>query len=143
MVRIMTIEDYEGVYALWKKIKGFGIRSIDDSKEGGARMDKVQQIPLAERLQSAGARSMGLPVAMGLYAEDFIGLVGQMTGREEHYTDVYATHIKPYEGEDDGKSVRNMVVTADTLPPAEKTTLLFRLLVEPFAALEYMEVSDK
>ena len=22
MVRIMTIEDYEGVYALWKKIKG-------------------------------------------------------------------------------------------------------------------------
>ncbi len=37
MVRIMTIEDYEGVYALWKKIKGFGIRSIDDSKEGVAR----------------------------------------------------------------------------------------------------------
>ena len=83
-------------------------------------MDKVQQIPLAERLQSAGARSMGLPVAMGLYAEDFIGLVGQMTGREEHYTDVYATHIKPYEGEDDGKSVRNMVVAANTLPPEEK-----------------------
>ena len=40
MVRIMTIEDYEGVYALWKKIKGFGIRSIDDSKEGGARFLK-------------------------------------------------------------------------------------------------------
>ena len=37
MVRIMTIEDYEGVYALWKKIKGFGIRSIDDSKEGVER----------------------------------------------------------------------------------------------------------
>ena len=34
MVRIMTIEDYEGVYVLWKKIKGFGILSIDDSKEG-------------------------------------------------------------------------------------------------------------
>ena len=40
MVRIMTIEDYEGVYALWKKIKGFGIRSIDDSKEGVARVLK-------------------------------------------------------------------------------------------------------
>ena len=39
MVRIMTIEDYEGVYALWKK-KGFGIRSIDDSKEGVARFLK-------------------------------------------------------------------------------------------------------
>ena len=40
MVRIMTIEDYAGVYALWKKIKGFGIRSIDDSKEGVARFLK-------------------------------------------------------------------------------------------------------
>ncbi len=40
MVRIMTIEDYEGVYDLWKKIKGFGIRSIDDSKEGVARFLK-------------------------------------------------------------------------------------------------------
>lgn len=40
MVRIMTIEDYEGVYALWKKIKGFGIRSVDDSKEGVARFLK-------------------------------------------------------------------------------------------------------
>ena len=40
MVRIMTIEDYEGLYALWKKIKGFGIRSIDDSKEGVARFLK-------------------------------------------------------------------------------------------------------
>ena len=40
MVRIMTIEDYEGVYALWKKIKGFGIRSIEDSKEGVARFLK-------------------------------------------------------------------------------------------------------
>ena len=40
MVRIMTIEDYEGVYALWKKIKGFGIRSIDDSQEGVARFLK-------------------------------------------------------------------------------------------------------
>ena len=40
MVRIMTIEDYEGVYALWKKIKGFGIRSIDDAKEGVARFLK-------------------------------------------------------------------------------------------------------
>ena len=44
-------------------------------------MDKVQQTPLAKRIQGAGARSMGLPVAMGLYVEDFLGLVGQMTGR--------------------------------------------------------------
>ena len=40
MIRIMTIEDYEGVKALWMKIKGFGIRSIDDSKEGVERFIK-------------------------------------------------------------------------------------------------------
>lgn len=34
MIRTMTINDYEEVYQLWKKIHGFGIRSIDDSKEG-------------------------------------------------------------------------------------------------------------
>ena len=33
-VRTMQIEDYEGVHELWMTIKGFGIRSIDDSKEG-------------------------------------------------------------------------------------------------------------
>jgi ribosomal protein S18 acetylase RimI-like enzyme len=36
----MTIEDYDKVYALWMKIKGFGIRSIDDSREGIARFLK-------------------------------------------------------------------------------------------------------
>ncbi|MBQ6967858.1 MAG: GNAT family N-acetyltransferase [Lachnospiraceae bacterium] len=33
-IRTMTIEDYEGVHALWLSIKGFSIRSIDDSYEG-------------------------------------------------------------------------------------------------------------
>jgi Acetyltransferases len=28
------MEDYEGVYALWTKIRGFGLRSVDDSREG-------------------------------------------------------------------------------------------------------------
>lgn len=34
MIRTMTIEDYDGVYALWTKIRGFGLRSVDDSREG-------------------------------------------------------------------------------------------------------------
>lgn len=34
MVRVMTISDYEQVYALWTKIRGFGLRSVDDSREG-------------------------------------------------------------------------------------------------------------
>lgn len=37
MLRVMTIEDYDEVYALWKQIHGFGIRSVDDSREGVGR----------------------------------------------------------------------------------------------------------
>ena len=34
MIRTMTIEDYDEVRSLWMTIKGFGIRSVDDSREG-------------------------------------------------------------------------------------------------------------
>ncbi len=34
VVRTMTIEDYDKVYALWMSISGFAIRSIDDSRAG-------------------------------------------------------------------------------------------------------------
>lgn len=40
MVRVMTIEDYDQVKELWNSIKGFGIRSMDDSREGVARFLK-------------------------------------------------------------------------------------------------------
>lgn len=36
-VRTMTAEDYEGLYALWKTIRGFAMRSMDDSREGVER----------------------------------------------------------------------------------------------------------
>ncbi|EOS77009.1 hypothetical protein C819_01035 [Lachnospiraceae bacterium 10-1] len=39
-IRTMTIADYEGVHDLWKTIRGFAIRSIDDSKEGVERFLK-------------------------------------------------------------------------------------------------------
>ena len=39
-IREMKIEDYEKVFALWKTIKGFGIRSVDDSREGIERFLK-------------------------------------------------------------------------------------------------------
>ncbi len=40
MVRIMTAADYDQVYALWKTIKGFAMRSLDDSREGVERFLK-------------------------------------------------------------------------------------------------------
>ncbi len=37
MIRTMKAGDYEGVYSLWMSIKGFAMRSIDDSREGVER----------------------------------------------------------------------------------------------------------
>lgn len=37
MIRAMTMEDYDGVYALWMSIAGFVMKSVDDSKEGVGR----------------------------------------------------------------------------------------------------------
>ena len=37
MIRTMTMEDYDEVHELWMSIKGFGIRSIDDAREGVER----------------------------------------------------------------------------------------------------------
>ena len=36
-IRPMTIDDFEQVHSLWMEIHGFGIRSVDDSKEGVER----------------------------------------------------------------------------------------------------------
>lgn len=40
MIREMKSSDYEEVYALWGRIKGFAIRSVDDSREGILRFIK-------------------------------------------------------------------------------------------------------
>lgn len=40
MIRVMTIDDYDEVYALWTKIRGFGLRSVDDSRGGVERFLK-------------------------------------------------------------------------------------------------------
>lgn len=33
-IRIMTMDDYEGVYELWMSCAGMGLNNLDDSKEG-------------------------------------------------------------------------------------------------------------
>lgn len=40
IVREMNMDDYDQVYDLWLTIQGFGIRSIDDSREGVERFLK-------------------------------------------------------------------------------------------------------
>lgn len=39
-IQTMTIEHYQGLYDLWMTIHGFGIRSIDDSRDGVDRFLK-------------------------------------------------------------------------------------------------------
>jgi len=39
-IRLMTIEDYDAVYALWMSCKGMGLNDVDDSREG---IDKYLQ----------------------------------------------------------------------------------------------------
>jgi len=34
MIRLLTIEDYDAVFELWKRTKGMGLRSLDDSYDG-------------------------------------------------------------------------------------------------------------
>lgn len=37
VIRTMTLDDYEEVHRLWMGIHGFGIRRVDDAREGVAR----------------------------------------------------------------------------------------------------------
>lgn len=43
-IRTMVIEDYDQVHDLWLGINGFGIRSVDDSREGVERFLKRNPI---------------------------------------------------------------------------------------------------
>ena len=36
-IRLMTIEDYDAIYALWLSCQGMGLNDVDDSEEGIAR----------------------------------------------------------------------------------------------------------
>lgn len=40
IIRPMEADDYENVYRLWENIQGFGLRSVDDSREGVERFLK-------------------------------------------------------------------------------------------------------
>ena len=56
-IREMTMEDFEEVHALWMGIHGFGIRSIDDSKEGVERF--IRRNPTTSMVASENDRIIG------------------------------------------------------------------------------------
>ena len=57
IVRQMRSSDYDGVYELWKSIHGFGIRSIDDSREGVERF--IRRNPTTSIVAEADGRIVG------------------------------------------------------------------------------------
>ena len=57
LIREMTIADYDQVYGLWTEIKGFGIRSIDDSREGVERF--LGRNPTTSGVAGRSGRSRG------------------------------------------------------------------------------------
>lgn len=56
-IRTMTAQDYEGVKALWLSIKGFAIRSLDDSREGVERF--LKRNPTTSVVAEADGRIVG------------------------------------------------------------------------------------
>lgn len=56
-IREMRIEDYDAVHALWMTIRGFGIRSIDDSEEGVSRF--IRRNPSTSVVAEENGRIVG------------------------------------------------------------------------------------
>ena len=57
VIREMTMDDFEAVHALWMEIHGFGIRSIDDSKEGVERF--IRRNPTTSMVACENDRIIG------------------------------------------------------------------------------------
>jgi len=60
-IRIMTIDDYDRVYALWLSCRGMGLNDIDDSKEGVARF--LRRNPSTVFVAEEGNRIVGVIMA--------------------------------------------------------------------------------
>ena len=57
VIRVMTMDDFEAVHALWMEIHGFGIRSIDDSREGVERF--IRRNPTTSMVAVAEGKVVG------------------------------------------------------------------------------------
>ena len=53
----MTVEDYDGVRALWMTIRGFGIRALDDSREDVVRF--IRRNPTTSVVAKADGKIVG------------------------------------------------------------------------------------
>ena len=68
--KVMTAEDYDGVYELWTNTPGMGINSTDDSREGIEKYIKRNPATSFAALVE-GKISSWLPVHFGAWARFF------------------------------------------------------------------------
>ena len=57
----MKIDDFEQVHSLWMEIHGFGIRSIDDSKEGVERF--IRRNPTTSMVAVCDGKIVGAKIS--------------------------------------------------------------------------------
>lgn len=57
IIRTMRASDYDSVHALWMEIHGFGIRSLDDSREGVERF--IRRNPDTSMVAETGGAIVG------------------------------------------------------------------------------------
>lgn len=89
--------------------------------------------PLASRLEGAGALA-GPPYNLHrMSIQRFFWAVSKLTG-DLHFPSMYQTGIRPHLSDDD-TLFRGAVFTLRTLEEPERGDLLYKILVEPFAAL--------
>ena len=107
-------------------------------------MDDIQKLPLADQIRRAKPVKNRLPAAAGLCDFDFFSIVGEITGQEQRYIEIYQSQIAPY-GTADGKirCICDLAVTASKLPSPEGERLLFWTLVEPFATIHKKEQNER
>ena len=91
-IRVMTIEDFDQVHALWMSIKGFGIRSVDDSKEGVERFLKrnpTTSVVAEEDGKIVGAILCGHDGRRGCLYHVCVDVRSQDEGNREGYGSIY------------------------------------------------------
>ena len=91
-IRVMKIEDFDQVHALWMSIKGFGIRSVDDSREGVERFLKrnpTTSVVAEEDGKIVGAILCGHDGRRGCLYHVCVDVNYRMTGHRKSHGCIY------------------------------------------------------
>lgn len=94
-IRLMTFEDYDEVYQLWKNTEGVGLRSLDDSRDGIRKF--LQRNPSTNFIAREN--------------NEIIGVI--LCGQDGRRGYIYHTTVKEsYRGQGVGKALVSAVIAA-------------------------------